>query len=827
MRLSSTQRTRRRGAKRSAVLALSMLAALVAVAQPAAAQDAAVMCAGQEATIIGTAPGTINGTSGDDVIVGTAGVDTINAGAGNDIVCGLGGGDLIRGGPGRDIILGNNGADDIRSGTGNDLVWGGAGNDMIRAGFGADVVYGGPNADTIAGGPGPDRVSGGSGNDNVFGSNGPDVVSGGNGDDTLGGGAGNDFIRGGNGDDDLTGGNGRGDRLQGGGGTDVCRDRGFNTVFGGCESDFSLTILHMNDHHSHLDPDSGDLTLAGVDTRVSQGGFPSAVAKIDELSAANDGNVVKIHAGDAITGTLYYSLFSGQADADLMNEACFDIFELGNHEFDDGDQGLADFLGFLGDTESCETAVLGANVIPQAGTPLAPTGGALQAVPTPGALFEPFKVIEYDGDRVGYIGIDIAGKTMNSSSPLPTTMFLNEIDTAQQYVDELTADGVDKIVLVTHIQLANDINLASMVEGVDVIVGGDSHTLLGNFAPLGLNTSGRYPYRTSDAAGSPVCIVQAWQYSWVVGELNVNFDEDGVVTSCDGTPHLLLEDTFQRRPEPDADREELAGAERQAVLDFVAVTPELSIVTPDADAQAILDGYSGQVEMLEQQVIGNATADLCLERIPGQGRSQICDVADTADMGGDIQQLVTDAFRVRAFESDFALQNAGGVRIDIPAGDVTIADVYELLPFANTIVNLEMTGAEIAAVLEEAIAFSLDPDGSTGAYPYASGLRWDVDMNAADGERISNLQMRPSGTTDWVALDTEATFTVATNSFIAAGRDGYDTFGTVSDDGRVVDTFLDYAQSFIDYIEQNAGGVLNKIPAAEYSTQNFTPLAAA
>ncbi len=112
MRLSSsTHRTRRGGAKRSAVLVLSMLAALVAVAQPAGAQETAVLCAGQEATIVGTTPGTINGTDGDDVIVGTSGADTINAGAGNDSVCGLGGGDLIRGGTGRDIILGGNGPD--------------------------------------------------------------------------------------------------------------------------------------------------------------------------------------------------------------------------------------------------------------------------------------------------------------------------------------------------------------------------------------------------------------------------------------------------------------------------------------------------------------------------------------------------------------------------------------------------------------------------------------------------------------------------------------------------------------------------------------------
>ncbi len=127
---------------------------------------------------------------------------------------------------------------------------------MIRLGFGCDSAVGGPNADTIARG---------SGND---------VVRGGNGNDTLGGSNGSDLGEGGNGDDDLTGGNCRGDGLRGGPGTDICRDRGFNTRFGGCESDFSLKILHMNDSHSHLNPDSGDLDLAGVDTRVSQGWFP-------------------------------------------------------------------------------------------------------------------------------------------------------------------------------------------------------------------------------------------------------------------------------------------------------------------------------------------------------------------------------------------------------------------------------------------------------------------------------------------------------------------------------------------------------------------------
>ncbi len=818
MNTSTIGNRSRRGVKRSLISILGLLAAFIAVAQPAAAQsdDSPVpTCRGVEATISGE--GVIDGTDGDDVIVGSSSADTIDGGAGNDIICGGGGADVIVGGPGSDIIQGDNGADTISGNQGRDFIAGGAGNDVIFGGFGNDVVSGGSNADTVLGGPGQDIVRGGAGNDTVAGGKGADLAEGGGGDDVVRGGAGNDTVRGNAGDDELVGGSGKRDRLNGGPGADECTDRGSRTKLTNCESDFSLTVLHINDHHSHLNPDSGDLDLAGEGTRVSVGGFPSVVAKMDELTDANaDGNVVKIHAGDAVTGTLFHSLFSGEADAALMNEACFDIFELGNHEFDDGDAGLADFLGFLGDSADCDTTVLAANVVPELGTPLNESGD----IP-----FEPFTVIDYDGDKVGYVGLDIAGKTQNSSSPLPTTQFLDEIETAQKFVDQLTEDGINKIVLVTHIQLANDIDLANSVTGVDVIVGGDSHSLLGNFSDVGLNTQGNYPVRTADAAGAQVCIVHAWQYSAVVGELNVNFDADGNVTNCSGTPHLLLGDSFMRRPADGGDRVELVGEARDAVLAAVEEKPELSIVTPDADAQLVLDGFGEQVAELETQVIGTVPEDLCLERIPGEGRSTVCDVADTAVMGGDIQQLVTEAFRVRSFESDIAIQNSGGVRIDIPSGDITIADAYELLPFSNTIVNLEMTGGEIKATLEEAIDFALDPDGSTGAYPYAAGLRFDVDQNEPEGDRVTNIVVRRNGETEFAPLDPDATYIVATNSFVASGGDNYVTFEEVTADGRSTDTFLNYAQTFIDYIQQDAQGVLAKLPASEYSTQSFAPAA--
>ncbi|KEF30121.1 5'-nucleotidase [Marinobacter nitratireducens] len=573
---------------------------------------------------------------------------------------------------------------------------------------------------------------------------------------------------------------------------------------------FSVNILHINDHHSHLEEDSQALNIAGQETEFSSGGFPRVAAKIAEREAALD-NVLKLHAGDAITGTLYFTSFEGEADAELMNQVCFDAFALGNHEFDRGDSGLKSFLDLL-DSGSCNTPVLAANVKPQVGTPLAPFAE--------NDYIQPYTIQTIAGEKVGIVGLDIATKTKNSSSPLDSTQFLDEIDTAQKMIDELDAGGVDKIILLTHYQYANDKLLAETLSGVDVIVGGDSHTLLGDFDAYGLGASGPYPTEVTNADGDLVCIAQAWQYAQVVGELNVTWNADGVVESCSGVPHLLLGDNIVREDETGAEYEP-EGSELSDIMAAVDADPQLSIVQEDATSAQMLAYYTDQLDSFRNKVVGTATEDLCLARIPGVAYGDdTCEGEDPA-RGGDIANLVAQAFLYLSKDADVAIQNAGGVRIDILAGDITIGDAYTLLPFANTLTDLSMTGAEIRTVLNEAVDFAHREGGSTGAYPYAAGLRWDVDMTRAEGERLFDIEVKPRGETTWRALTDGETLTVVSNSYTAGGKDGYLTFGTVSDDGRAVDTYLDYAQSFVDYLTEV--GTLSKPALEDYSTQSYTP----
>ncbi|TYC61423.1 bifunctional metallophosphatase/5'-nucleotidase [Zoogloea oleivorans] len=575
-----------------------------------------------------------------------------------------------------------------------------------------------------------------------------------------------------------------------------------------------LTILHINDHHSHLDAESTTLTLknaagASQTVTVELGGFARVTAAFEALAGASK-NVLKLHAGDAITGDLYFTQSEGKADADMMNTVCFDAFSIGNHEFDSANAGLVKFIDYL-HAGTCKTPVLSANIQPAAGSPLASRMGS-------------YKIIEKDGEKIGVVGLTVKDKTRFASRPDATTQFSDETTSAQSVIDELKQRGVNKIVLLSHLGYAADKTIAAKLSGVDVIIGGDSHTLLGpdSMTGFGLTPSGAYPTQTTDKDGKKVCVAQAWQYSYVVGALDVKFDASGNVTSCSGKPQVLLGDTYK------------VGSVSASDADATAYRSQLNasgvfrITTPSAAATTVLAPYKAAKDALGLQVAGATTDNLCLRRVPGAkrdtSRSSLGDVcnkdATVIAHGGDIQQLVAEAFLEQGQRfggADISLQNAGGVRIDIGAGDITVGKVYTLLPFKNTLYRLVMTGAQMKAALEDGVDSVLNGTGS-GAYPYTGGLRFAVDMNQAKGSRISNLELRDS-TGTWKPFDLAASYKVITNNFTADGGDKYDTLKTIPAAQRE-DTFLDYADSFLQYVRSKSP--LAKPAVANRSTQQYT-----
>ncbi|MEJ6654968.1 MAG: 5'-nucleotidase C-terminal domain-containing protein [Pseudomonas sp.] len=570
-----------------------------------------------------------------------------------------------------------------------------------------------------------------------------------------------------------------------------------------------LNIAHINDSHSNLEAFAGtELMLDGQPTKVELGGFPRITSLFAEAQEQKE-NLLKLHAGDAITGTLYYTFYEGAADAELMNTVCFDAFTLGNHEFDGGDEGLVTFLDYL-DNGVCQTQALAANVKPQIGTPLAPVAQD--------DYIKPYIVKEVDGISVAIVGIDVAGKTQNSSRPLPTTVFEEEVTAAQTAIDALQEEGIEHIVLLTHQGYENDKAMAAQLSGVDVIIGGDSHSLLGDFANVGFTASGPYPTVTTNRDGDTVCIGQAWEYSKVFGLMTVNFAANGTVASCEGQASLVIGDTFSRTQ--DGTDVALNDTETADLLALLEEVPEVLVVQPDQNAQTILNGYKGEIDVKKAEQIGVALDSFCLVRVPGEANNRSagtpgCDDANLQAKGSDAAQLVAEAFLAASRRGDFSLQNAGGVRVPLPAGEVTFNTAATMLPFTNVLVELDITGAEVVSALEDAVNNHMELGGSDGGHPYAAGLRWDLDMSQPKGSRFSNLEVRSGGT--WVALEPAQTYVMVTNDFIAEGRDGYDTLGLVTADGRNVNTYLLYTQSLVDYLSQ--AGTVQLPLRGDYSHQ--------
>jgi len=283
---------------------------------------------------------------------------------------------------------------------------------------------------------------------------------------------------------------------------------------GTASADYTLTILHTNDLHSRIEPISKyDSTCSAEDNEAGEcfGGYARLKTAVDEARAAIEGgNVVLMDAGDQYQGSLMYTTYKGAVEAEMMMRVGYDVMAVGNHEFDDGPDGLLKLI------DSVEFPVISGNLDVSQSNILA---GKVQN----------HVVLEIGGEKIGVISV-LATDTAETSSPGPNVIFQDTIDSLKEDVAVLEREGVNKIIALTHIGFVHDLEIAEAVPGIDVVVGGHSHTLMSN------TVEGAQPYPTM--AGD-VPVVQAYAYSKYLGNLTVTFDDAGEVISAEGEPILL------------------------------------------------------------------------------------------------------------------------------------------------------------------------------------------------------------------------------------------------------------------------------------------------
>lgn len=557
-----------------------------------------------------------------------------------------------------------------------------------------------------------------------------------------------------------------------------------------------LNIIHMNDHHAHLEEEKMTLKLDGKSVTVNVGGMPRAIQRINDLKKQNKNNLV-LHAGDAFSGTLYYTLFKGKADAKLMNAAKFDAFTLGNHEFDDGNKVLKDFLSEL------KIPVVSANVVPDKGSILE-------------GMWKPYIIKKIEGENVAIVGLDTVGKTVESSSPGKDIKFTDEVETAKKIVAELEKKGINKIIFLSHAGYEKNVEIAEKVSGIDIIVTGDSHYLLGDqFKEIGLKPVGNYPTKVTSPKGEPVYVAEAWNYAYMVGQMKAKFDEKGIVKEIVTDPTVIIGDDFFEVKDAEGKKSQLEGAEKEAVIKYVNNTKGIAFVKENQEAKEILSGYQKEKNELGKKSIGTIK-----ELIPGGSANRIPNEKNPE--GSVATTLVSEAVlktlrNMGTGTIDMVILNSGGTRVDMKPGDFSYDDAYTLLPFtSNTIYVMKMTGAEIKQTLEDAINFVFD-GGSSGAFPYGAGIRYEATKEGTLGTRVKKVEVLNSKTNTWEEINPEKMYTVGTNSYIASGKDGYTTFGKVSNERPGTNTFLGVETALIEMLKEQ-----KEIGKPESSNVKFT-----
>jgi len=487
------------------------------------------------------------------------------------------------------------------------------------------------------------------------------------------------------------------------------------------EGNYNISFFHVNDVHSHLDEFSSSGTDCTRPERGCYGGYARIKHVIDtERPKYNDS--LFLNVGDEFQGTLFYTYYGGEKIAETINQLGFDAMTLGNHEFDGGDAELAEFV------QNITFPIISANVHSEN--------------PILNKTVKPYHIFQDKG--LALIGIT-SEETAQLSSPDETTTFSSEIEAVQNAIDEIKATtNITRIAAITHIGYDKDQKLAQGTTGLQLIMGGHSHTLLGDME----DAEGKYPTIVKNKDGDEVFIVTARRWGEYLGYIDVTYDPEGKILAYHGAPIHITNTTEQ-----------------------------------DADLQKQIDDWRVPFEEFAAEVLGESKVEL----------DQTTCQKQECLLGDFISDAMLD-YRKQNSDAHFAITNAGGIRATIDEGEITRGEVLTSFPFGNAVVELEMSGEEVWIALEGIMTGVSPRNGEevTSFLQVSEGIKIQYNPENANFTKLVSVKI------DGEELKNSTMYKVVTIDFLATGGDN---FFEAKKDFATLDT-LD--QVLVDYIEKQS-----------------------
>lgn len=528
-----------------------------------------------------------------------------------------------------------------------------------------------------------------------------------------------------------------------------CGDSGDEESADDAADYFVLTVLHTNDVHGRVVQfNSHGSTCSDEEAAGNEcfGGVARRATIIRQKRESNP-NTMLVDAGDQFQGTLWYTHYKGKEAQTFMNMMEYDAMTLGNHEFDDGPEVLAEFIGGL------EFPVVSSNI-------------DVIDEPLLREHIEKYTILDINGRMVGIVGCTTEDTSL-ISKPGPDVYFGEVISSLEETVDELGELDVNIIVALSHCGLKKDKEIAAAVDGIDIIVGGHTHSLLSNVDP---EAEGPYPVVVESPDGNNVLVVTAKSWGQYLGDLDVTFDENGVPVEWTGEPVLL---------DP--------------------------LVPEDSEVMAIVDEMNTEVEPLTRMVVGHTNVDL-------PGDEDTCRHYESS-----LGNLICDAmlWDTRHSGIQVILFNGGGIRSGIGKGDITLAEVLEVMPFGDTLATLELRGIDLWETLEYGVSRAEDPlNEGTGRFLQVGGLKYTWDPSEPPGSRIVEVLVKNEDGS-YSPLEDDTLYKIATSDYLRNGHDGFEILLMKAVDpydfGRVIsDIFVDYLGEYSP-VEPHVEGRISRV----------------
>lgn len=511
------------------------------------------------------------------------------------------------------------------------------------------------------------------------------------------------------------------------------------------EGTTTLVLVGTTDVHGHVESKAEMLRLAGGETvAVERGGAALFGGYLANLRARYPGHVVLVDSGDMMQGMLVSNLGEGQVMMRAMNALGYAAAAVGNHEFDFGPAGPASMPAKPEDDprgaikarlREARFPWLSCNIVTEDGKPLAPG-------------VKPFTLIEVDGVRVGLVGG--TSEDTPHTTLLPNLVGLRVEPLAPAVIRAAAAArmaGATVVVVLVHaggqchrfdqpggladpascdnesevFRLARALATAGDASRVDAIFGGHTHQGVAGVV-----------------AGIPV--VQAFDYGRAFSRIDLTVDRrTGRVAPGGFVIHPLTEVCAQVTDEVAS-----CAPSRARGRQVVPARYEGRPVLPDAKVQGVIAADVQKVVELRERRVG-----VRLETPIGR---------TSLRAESPLGHLVADLIR-EATHADVAMTNGGGLRADLPAGELTYGTLFETLPFDNRLATIQMSGAELRALMTRNLM------GSKGVLN-VSGMRVEA---RCEGEKLVVLLRREDGQ----SIDDAGRYLVGTNDFLALGGDDF------------------------------------------------------